>query len=180
MRKAKTLAVLSLTFLTAVAGTGISRADDSKPKAQPAVTENISLNFTKLETSYREGAPGPSISLTGILHLVSRTLVSDDGTPVGFILEPNQSDGVAAGIDGVQSFVAVGASGAIPAECEPESCPPPFWVQTFRLVPTVSEGALAPSLFFDLTLKTEYDANGRLVNACLAGLPDCDDAVLIP
>src|SRR5690348_8792298 len=99
MRKAKTLAVLSLTFLTAVAGTDISRADDCKPKAQPAATENINVNFTKLETSYREGSPGPSISLTGILHLVSRTLVSDDGTPVGFILDTNLSDGVAAGID---------------------------------------------------------------------------------
>jgi hypothetical protein len=176
MRKGKTLAVPLSVALTLV-GIGVSQAGDSKPKAQPAVTENISLNFTKVETSYREGSPGPSVSLTGLLHLVSQTLLSEDGAPVGFILHTNLSDAIASSVDGAQSFVAVGASGAIPAECEPESCPPPFWTVTFRLVPT---GGPASSLFFDLTVNTEYNADGKLLDACVAGQPDCEDAMFIP
>jgi hypothetical protein len=125
MRKARTLALLVSAALTLV-GIGASRAGNSKPKAQPAVTETIAINFTKVETSYREGSPGPSVSLTGLLHLVSQALLSEDGAPVGFILHTNLSDAIASNIDGTQSFVAVGASGAIPAECEPESCPLPF------------------------------------------------------
>lgn len=178
MRQAKTWAILLSVVLAAVVGAGVARAGDSKPKAQPATTENLSFNFTKVETSYSEGSPGPSVSLTGLLHLVSQTLLSEDGTPAGFILHTNLSDAFASSVDGTQSFVAVGASGAIPAECEPESCPPPFWTVTFRLVP--AGGALASSLFFDLTVKTQYDAEGKLVDVCVEGQPDCDDEVFIP
>jgi len=42
---------------------------------------------------------------------------------------------------------------------------------TFRLVPQGT--ALQSSLFFDLTVNTQYDANGNLTGACVAGQPDC-------
>lgn len=76
----------------------------------------------------------------------------------------------ASSADGAQSFVAIGAF-AIPAECQPQSCPPPFWTVTFRLVPQGT--SLQSSLFFDLTVNTQYDANGDLTGACVAGQPNC-------
>jgi len=167
---ARDLAVL-LALVVSLAVIGVARADDKKPKPQPAQTENISLNFAKFHTEYSNGASGPSVSVTGDLHLVSQALLSASGAPYAFLLHTDISDTTASSEDGAQSFVAVGAS-AMPAECASEPCPPPFWTVTFRLVP--KGASLQSSLFFDLTLKTQYDAYGRLTDACISGQPDCD------
>ena len=169
IRSAKQLAVL-LSLVISVTAFGVAQADDKKPKPQPASTENVSLNFTQFKTENSAGAPGPSVSLNGVLHLVSQTLLSADGTPFAFALHADISDTAASSADGAQSFVAVGAF-AIPAECQTQSCPPPFWTVTFRLVPQGT--ALPSSLFFDLIVNTQYDANGNLTGACVAGQPDC-------
>ena len=169
MRSPRQLTVL-LSLIVSVTVCGVAQADDKKPKPQPAVTENVSLNFTNIKVEYSTGAPGPSVSLNGVLHLVSQTLLSANGTPFAFTLHTDVSDATASSVDGAQSFVAVGAF-AIPAECQPQSCPPPFWTVTFRLVPQGT--ALQSSLFFDLTVNTQYDASGDLTGACVAGQPDC-------
>jgi len=157
--------------------TGAAQADTSKPKPEPNTpTESVSLDFKEIEYSYRvDGSPGPSVSLEGVLHLGSKALLSDDGAPIGFRLHGNLSAASALGTDGNTSFVAVGAADGIPTECEPEACAPPFWTFTFRLI---AHGAgLQPSLLFDLTVSTQYAANGALKSVCIVGEEGCDGGV---
>lgn len=161
--------LLSLAIILTAAGG--ARADDKKPKPQPAVSENVSLNFGQIKTEYSNGAPGPSVSVTGVLHLVSQSRLSADGTPVAFTLHANVSDTDATSADGTP-FVAVGAE-AIPAECESTPCSPSFWTLTFRLVPESAN--MQSSLFFALTIHTDYDAMGGLTDACVVGQVDCEE-----
>jgi len=171
--KAKALLV-AVVLTAAVLGTGAAEADKAKPKPkpEPAVTETVTLVYGAVEYSYSSEAPGPSVVVQGVLHLVSQALVSQDGTPVGFTLHGNLADAFAVTVDGAQSFVAVGADG-IPAECgESEACLPAFWTLTFRLVP--QGGGPRSSLFFDLTVIPQYDANGTLLSACLVGQEGCE------
>jgi hypothetical protein len=93
-------------------------------------------------------------------------------------LYSNLSDATALSVDGSASFVAVGASDGIPTECEPNTCAPAFWTFTFRLIPQGS--GRQPSLLFDLTVSTQYDANGALVDACIVGEEGCNDDALVP
>ena len=160
-----------ITFLTATAfATGVA-ADNAKPKETP--TEVVVLTFGKVETTYKvDGSRGPDITVQGTLHLASQALLSADNTPVGFTLRTNLSDAFGANIDGTESYVAVAASDGIPAECQPTACAPPFWALTFRLVP--QDAMLKPSLLFDVMLRTQYAADGTLLNACVAGQQDCD------
>lgn len=170
------LSLIAAMMLVAVA-VSPARSDDQKPKTTP--TEVIVLTFGKLEQSYKvDGSSGPDVAIQGALHIASQTLVAGDGTPIGFTLHTNLSDSFAVSVDGTQSYAAVGAVDGIPAECEPAACAPPSWTLTFRLVP---EGrALQSSLLFDVTLITEYAANGMLLKACIAGEEGCDTGERIP
>jgi hypothetical protein len=171
------LALLSIVLTTMVLGTRAAEADNPKPKDAPV--EVVVFDFSKVQITYRiDGSPGPSAIVAGVLHLASQALLSDDGAPVGFTLHTNLSNAFAASSDGAQSYVAVGAADGIPAECQPAACAPPFWTLTFRLVP---KGPVPqPSLLFDLTVSTQYDANGTLVNACIQGQEGCEVSVLVP
>jgi len=160
-------------ILTAAAVLAIAsaRADSPKPKETP--TEVVVINFGKLETTYRvDGSTGPDVAVEGTLHVASQVLLGSDGSPVGYRLHGNLSDAFAASVGGDESYLAVSASEGIPAECQPSGCAPPFWVLTFRLVPDA--GVQRPDLLFDVTLKTQYAADGTLVNACVAGQEGCD------
>ncbi|HZI83689.1 MAG TPA: hypothetical protein VFF44_07225 [Casimicrobiaceae bacterium] len=174
MSKAKRLlAPVSTVLMSMVLGIAPVQADKAKPKALPA--ETVSLHFARVEitASMVDGSPGPKVNLEGVLHLLSQTLVSQDGVPVGFTLHTNLADARASSADGAESYVGVGASDGIPAECQPESCSPPFWMLTFRLV---QEGAaLKPSLVFNLTVRTQYDSDGTLTGACVVGEDGCED-----
>jgi hypothetical protein len=168
--KAKALLVAAL-LTAAMLGAGAAQADKDKPKEQPA--ESLSLNFAKLQQTYQAQAPGPSVVMQGVLHLVSQALLSQDGTPVGFTLHGNLADAFAISADGTQSYVAVGADG-IPDECsDSEPCLPAFWTLTFRLVPQGS--GPRSSLFFDLLVIPQYDAFGTLLSACVVGQDGCGD-----
>jgi len=174
----KSLAILvSITIALLVSG-AVQADPKPKPKPQPDTpTETVTLNFSKVDFSYKiDGSPGPSVSLEGVLHLGSKVLLSDDGEPIGFRLHGNLSDASALSGDGTTSFVAVGAADGIPTECEAEACAPPFWTFTFRLIPQGSE--LRPSLLFDLTVSTQYDQNGALLNVCVLGEEGCDVGVV--
>jgi hypothetical protein len=177
MRKAKRLVVpVSAVLMSMVLGIAPVQADKAKPTVLPA--ENAGIHFAKVEfsTSQVDGSPGPKVNLDGVLHLLSQTFVSPEGVPVGFTLHTNLADARATSVDGAESYLGVGASDGIPAECQPEACAPPFWMLTFRLVP---EGAvLQPSLVFNLTVKTQYDADGTLASACVVGEDGCEDDTL--
>jgi len=166
----KTKALLVAVVLTAaMLGAGASEADNTKPDPKP--DESLTINFQKLKIEYDQTS-GASIVLQGVLHLVSKALLSQDGTPVGFTLHGNLGDATAVSADGSQSYVAVGADG-MPAECDPSApCAPPFWTLTFRLVPIGSTHG--SSLYFDLTVIPQYDANGTLLSACLVGQDGCE------
>jgi hypothetical protein len=169
--KAKALLV-AVVVAAAVLGTGTAQADKAKPKPEPPVTESLTLSFEKVKTEYLDQSPGPSVVMEGVLHLVSRALVAQDGTPVGFTLHGNLSEAFATTVDGAQSYVAVGADG-IPAECSAsEPCLPASWILMFRLVP-IGSGP-GSSLLFGLTVNTQYDANGTLVSACVVGQDGCE------
>ena len=173
-KPSRSLFVLLWTLALAF-GAGAAHADPPKPKPKPDTpTESLTLNFTKIEfaTQTTDGSPGPDIVLGGTLHLVSQTLLSDNGTPAGFILHGNLAQAFSAELGG--SFVAVGSSEGIPAEClQSEACPPSFWTFTFRLIPRGS--GLRPSLLFDVTVNTQYDANGKLTKACMTGQDGCEE-----
>jgi hypothetical protein len=169
--KAKALLVAAV-LTAAMLGAGAAQADKDKPKEQPA--ESVSLNFTKVEKTYQSQtqAPGPSVVMQGILHLVSQALVAQNGTPVGFTLHGNLANAFAISVDGTQSFVAVGADG-IPDECgDSEPCLPAFWTLTFRLVPQGS--GPRSSLFFDLMVIPQYNPDGTLLSACVVGQDGCE------
>lgn len=154
-----------------------ARADSPKPKETP--TEVIVINFGKVETTYRiDGSSGPDVAVEGTLHVASRALLAGDGTPVGYELHTNLSDASAASVGGAESYLAVGASDGFPAECQPSSCAPPFWVLTFRLMP--DSASQRPNLLFDVMLKTQYGADGALVNACVVGEESCDVGAGVP
>lgn len=164
--KAKALLV-TVALTAAMLGAGAAQADNPKPEPKPA--ETVTIKFDKIEYDL---TGGPSIVLQGLLHLVSKALLSQDGTPVGFTLHGNLADASAVAADGSQSYVAVGADG-MPAECDPSApCAPPFWTLTFRLVPIGS--GHGSSLYFDLTVIPQYDANGTLLSACLVGQDGCE------
>ncbi len=171
----KALLVLLSTVLIA---TGTAQAEDPKPKPKPDTpTEVIKIEFKQIELSYKtDGSPGPLVTLGGVLHLASNALLSDNGVPIGFRLHSNLSDASALSADGSASFVAVGASDGVPTECEPDTCAPPFWTFTFRLIPQGRQ----PSLLFDLMVSTQYDTNGALVDACIVGEEGCNDDALVP
>jgi hypothetical protein len=169
--KAKALLV-AVVMTAAMLGAGGADADEAKPKQQPATGGSISLTYQKIETEYKDQAPGPSVGLQGVLHLVSNALLSQYGTPAGFTLHGNLAGASAVSADGSQSYVAVGADG-IPAECDPsEPCVPPFWTLMFRLVPTGS--GHAANLYFNLTVIPQYGADGALVSACVVGQDGCE------
>ena len=164
--KAKALLV-AVVLTAAMLGAGAADADNPKPEPKPA--ETVTIKFDKIEYDL---TGGPSIVLQGLLHLVSKALLSQDGTPVGFTLHGNLADATAVAADGSQSYIAVGADG-MPAECDPSApCAPPFWTLTFRLVPMGSSHG--SSLYFDLTVIPQYDANGTLLSACLVGQDGCE------
>jgi hypothetical protein len=167
--EARMHALVSVLTAVTIFAIGPARADDSKPTP----TEVITINFSKVEKTYRiDGSSGPDVAVEGTLHVASQALRSGDGTPVGYKLHTNLSEAFAAGVDGGESYLAVSASDGIPAECKPAACAPPFWVLTFRLV---ADGAVQrPNLLFNVTLKTQYAADGTLVNACVAGQEGCD------
>ena len=174
MRKA--LLVLVWTLTTIASGTRVAHADSPKPKETP--TEVVVLTFGKVETTYMiDGAQGPDVAIEGTLHIASQALLSSGGTPMGFPLHANLSDSFAASLDGATSYVAVGASEGIPAECQPTACPPPFWKLTFRLM---SVNSAQPSLLFDETLNTLYAADGTLLKACVVGQEGCEIGVRVP
>jgi hypothetical protein len=167
--KGKALLV-AVVLTAAMLGAGAAEADNTKP--EPTPTESLTLNFEKIKIEYKDQTSGPSIVLQGVLHLVSKALLSQAGTPVGFTLHGNLADASAVSADDSQSYVAVGADG-MPAECDPSApCAPPFWTLTFRLVPVGS--GHGSSLYFDLTVIPQYDANGTLLSACLVGQDGCE------
>jgi hypothetical protein len=132
----------------------------------------VKVDFGKLKIEYLGQTSGPSIVLQGVLHLVSKALLSQNGTPVGFTLHGNLADASAVTADGSRSYIAVGADG-MPAECDPSApCAPPFWTLTFRLVPIGS--GHGSSLYFDLMVIPQYDANGTLLSACVVGQDGCE------
>lgn len=164
--KAKALLV-AVVLTAAMLGAGAADADNPKPEPKPA--ETVTIKFDKIEYDL---TGGPSIVLQGLLHLVSKALLAQDGTPVGFTLHGNLADATAVAADGSQPYIAVGADG-MPAECDPSApCAPPFWTLTFRLVPMGSSHG--SSLYFDLTVIPQYDANGTLLSACLVGQDGCE------
>jgi hypothetical protein len=166
---AKALLIAAL-LTAAMLGAGAAQADKDKPKEQPA--ESVSLNFAKFQNTYTAQAPGPSVVMQGVLHLVSQALLSRDGTPVGFTLHGNLANAFAISVDGTQSFVAVGADG-IPDDCgDSEPCLPAFWTLTFRLVPQGS--GPRSSLFFDLMVIPQYNPDGTLLSACVVGQDGCE------
>lgn len=166
--KAKALLV-AVVMTAAMLAAGAAEADNTKPEPKPA--ESLTIKFKEIKIEYDQ-APGSSIVIQGVLHLVSKALLSQNGTPVGFTLHGNLADASAVSADGSQSYVAVGADG-MPAECDPSApCMPPFWTLTFRLVPMGS--GHGSSLYFDLTVVPQYDANGTLLSACLVGQDGCE------
>jgi len=168
IRKALRVLVWSLT--TIASATPVAYADS------PKATEAVSLNFSKIEHTYTtNGAQGTDVAVSGTLHIVSQTLLSS-GALVGFILHTNLSDAAAVSVDGATSYVAVGASDGIPAECQPTACAPSFWTLTFRLVPL--DRSRQSSLLFDETLKTQYAADGSLASVCVVGEDGCDTGVI--
>jgi hypothetical protein len=167
--KAKALLV-AVVLTAAMLGTGTAEADNTKP--EPTPTESLTINFQKINIEYKDQTTGPSIVLQGVLHVVSKALLSQDGAPVGFTLHGNLADASAVSADGSQSYVAVGADG-MPAECDLSApCAPPFWTLTFRLVPMGS--GHGSSLYFDLTVIPQYDTNGTLLSACVVGQDGCE------
>jgi hypothetical protein len=167
--EARMQALVSVLTAVTIFAIGPARADDSKPTP----TEVITINFSKVEKTYRvDGSTGPDVAVEGTLHMASQAFRSGDGTVVGYKLHTNLSEAFAASVDGGESYLAVSASDGIPAECEPTACAPPFWVLTFRLV--ADGAAQRPSLLFNVTLETQYAADGTLVNACVAGQEGCD------
>jgi hypothetical protein len=174
MRNALLALVWAVT--TMASAPRIAYADSPKPKETP--TEVLSLDFSKITITYRiDGTQGPDIAIHGTLHIASHAVQSSGGDPIGFTLHTNLSDSFAASLDGATSYVAVGASEGIPAECQPTACPPPFWKLTFRLV---SPNSAQPSLLFDQTLNTQYAADGTLLTVCVVGQDGCDIGVRIP
>ncbi len=159
------VALMSVVFLN---GASTVLADKTKPT--PAPTETVSINFTKIEeTSRPDGSPGPIVTLDGRLHLVSQALL-DGSTPVGFRLQTNLMNAFASNQDGTETYVAVGSSDGIPAECA-EPCLPSFWILTFRLIPRGS--VVKPNLLFDLIVYTVYGPDGSLESACVVGQDNC-------
>lgn len=149
----------------------VAHAEDQKP------TEVVTLTFGKIEHSYKvDGSSGPDVAVEGTLHIGSKALLAPDGTVVGFMLHSDLSDARAETIAGAQSYAAVGASDGIPVECQPAACAPSSWTLTFRLMPKGS--VLQSSLLFDLTLRTQYTADGSLSKVCVAGQDDCDEGVI--
>ena len=168
------MAMPMLVVSVALLNMGAAHADKKKPEPKP--TESISFSFTQVHVEYTaktDGSPGGSVDVTGQLHLASQTFVADDGRPVGFTLHANLADASALSLDGTQSFRAVGAQDGVPSECT-GFCAPPFWTFLFRLIP---QGGPGSSFVFTLTVRTQYDADGNLVNACLDGQPGCGDVV---
>ena len=167
------MAMPMLVVSVALLNMGAAHADKKKPDPQPK--ESITFEFGQLQVSYMMtgGSPGGFVDVAGKLHLVTETFVADDGTPVGFTLHGNLADASALSLDGTQSFQAVGAQDGIPSECT-DFCAPPFWTFLFRLIP---QGGPGSSFVFMLTVRTQYDADGNLVNACLDGEPGCGDVV---
>jgi hypothetical protein len=166
------MAMPMLVVSVALLNMGAAHADKKKPDPYP--TESVSFAFQSVEYAYKtDGSPGGSVDVAGQLHLASQAFVADDGTPVGFTLHANLADASALSLDGTQSFRAVGAQDGVPSECN-DFCAPPFWTFLFRLIP---QGGPGSSFVFTLTVRTQYDADGNLVNACLVGQPGCEDVV---
>lgn len=174
----RTLVALLSVALLVVLGTGTAEADKSKPESRPATYLVVTLQNVQVTSYNFDGSPGPSVTLDGVLHLVSQVLVADDGAPVGYTLHTNLSDASASATDGGGSFVAVGASDGIPDDCgESDPCQPSSWTLTFRLVPEKpeagSENVRRLGLLVDLPLSTQYDPGGTLSSACIVGQNGC-------
>ncbi len=168
----RTAAVIGLLVLAGALGsTGIFRADQLLALGKTIVVRAKIIDG-RILTVRLDGSTGPTLTLNGVLHLLSQALDSQDGTLVGFRLQTNLSDAFAASADGTDTYVAVGASDGIPADCGPEPCLPSFWTLTFRLVPQGGPGG-QPSLLFSLIVNTVYAADGSLVSACVVGQDGC-------
>jgi hypothetical protein len=164
------MAMPMLVVSVALLNMGAAHADKKKPDPKP--TESVTLVFTQVEISYKtDGSSGGIVDVAGKLHLASQTFVADDGTPVAFTLHGNLADASALSLDGTQSFQAVGAQDGVPSECN-SFCAPPVWTFLFRLIP---QGGPGSSFVFMLTVRTQYDADGNLVSACLDGQPGCGE-----
>jgi hypothetical protein len=130
-----------------------------------------------------DGSSGPTVTVNGLLHLVTEPVVLSDGTAIGPRLKTNLSDATAVIPDGTATYVAVGAFDAIPTDCEPQPCLPSSWTVMFRLVlKTPSPGGPVPipypNLVLPLTVNTVYDAGGHLVGACVVGQDDCGSEII--
>ena len=173
MRSFRSLMAMS-TMIVSVALLNMGAAHADKQKPDPKPTESVSLNFQRLELSYTtDGSSGGSVDVAGELHLTSQTFVAADGTPVAFTLHANLANASALSLDGTQSFRAVGAQDGVPSECA-GFCAPPFWTFLFRLIP---EGGPGSSFVFALTVRTQYDTDGNLLNACIDGDPGCGEVI---
>lgn len=178
-------ALLSVALVLTLFGAGSAEAGTSKPKSKPASYLVVTLENVQVSSYNFDGSPGPSVTLDGVLHLVSQVLVADDGLPVGYTLHTNLSDASAVTADGAGSFVAVGASDGLPDECGAvDPCQPSSWTLTFRLVPDKpeagSENVRRLGLLVDLPISTAYDRDGTLVGACVTGQNGCGMVGVVP
>jgi hypothetical protein len=164
------LAVLVTIISVCVLGQ-VDIVDAAKKKPKPQPTEILVIKLVDVPTSSIQstGSPGPDLTLNGRLHLQSQALLDGD-TPIGFRLHTNLMDAFASSADGTETYVAVGASDGIPADCE-GPCLPSSWTLTFRLVPRGSTGQF--NLLFALIVDTVYTADGSLLTACVVGQDSC-------
>ena len=162
--------LVGITSLCLLAEVDVVEAGRKKPK--PQLTEIVVIKVVDIPVStlQRNGSPGPDLILNGRLHLRSQVLL-DGETPIGVRLNTNLMDAFASSADGRETYVAVGASDGIPADCA-DPCLPPSWTVTFRLVPRGSTGQ--SNLLFALTVETVYAADGSLLTACVFGQNSCD------
>jgi hypothetical protein len=160
------LAVLVAVMTTGLMGGASTVQADKKEKPVFLVVQLETVIISSVQT---DGSSGPNLTLNGRLHLLSQALL-DGGTPIGFRLQTNLMDAFASNANGTETYVAVGSSDGVPADCT-EPCLPPFWTLTFRLVPR--EPAGQSNLLFDLTVITVYAADGSLESTCVVGQDDC-------
>ncbi len=126
-----------------------------------SVTKHID---TATSTLLANGSPGPEVILKGRLHLLGQPLF-DGNTLIGYRLRSNLMNAFASSEDGMETYVAVGSSDGVPADCT-EPCMPPSWTLTFRLVPRGPAGL--SNLFFDLTVIPTYGPDGSVESICVA------------
>jgi hypothetical protein len=122
-------------------------------------------------TSVQQDGSTQRFDLSGRLHLESQVFMSTEGTATEFDLHANLMDAFASSLDGT---LRLRATGSMETAFEPvtpcvpnESCHPGVWSFTFALVPAGPSPIPVPYPNSSLTLQifTQYDADGKLVNA---------------